>query len=886
MGWDSTPRKVLETHSGKGQLYKVSGFNKNRDDYSYVCNDNHLLCLKHTCGNKKVNPELNISIPEFNKLPLYLQREYNQYIVPIKQFYREQKELKLNPYWLGVWLGDGTSEKPDITTMDKEIVETCYEIANYYHLSVHVYTKPNNKASTYSLTTRIGGKNNFSSVLRELNVWGNKHIPDEYLYSSYENRMKLLCGLLDTDGGKENQYVLSISQERKLLSEQIVFLARSLGFKTTIRPKEVKGKVYYRISILGETWKIPLRVKHKIVEEHYSQRPYTIGTYFEDLGIGDYYGFQIEGDGKFLLDNCLVVHNSSVFNALCYCLTGETIQGISSNLKNIYTNGEMKVELHFSIDKDDYIVIRGRDDKDKPFLKLFINSEDKSGKTLRESEEQLKNYLPYLTSDFIGEVIVLGQGLPHKFSNNTPSGRKEILEKLSNNDIMLYDIKDRVEKRLDELLIKKQELNTIKTQLDTQYSLYTKQKEENERRIEQLNSESSIDFDKEISLCETKIKNLEKEKEELNKKYLTDEENYELDNASLINMVGRENKELEEEEKVYKEAHEPIIKQLFEVKANLDSLNKEITRKENIKDICPTCGQKIQDVHKPDLTEDYKQRDELKEQYTSLKEKSDKQEEAYRLNISDIKANYKQDIDKFKQELDLKKSKLSSLKRTVDDYSLIDNEKKKLNELILAKNTFKLKLDQANKDLESLKIKLEKLSSDLLYNIKEIDNLQSHLDVVNKMNTYVKRDFRGILLSNVISYINLKCKEYAKEIFGNDDIEFTLNGNNIDIKYSNKLLDTLSGGEQQKVDLIIQFAIRSMMQEYTGFNSNIIVLDEILDQLDAKGCDEVVNFITNRLSDIESIFIISHHSDSLNICNDSTIKVIKDSKGVSYISEE
>ena len=64
------------------------------------------------------------------------------------------------------------------------------------------------------------------------------------------------------------------------------------------------------------------------------------------------------------------------------------------------------------------------------------------------------------------------------------------------------------------------------------------------------------------------------------------------------------------------------------------------------------------------------------------------------------------------------------------------------------------------------------------------------------------------------------------------------------------------------------------------------MLDEILDQLDAKGCDEVVNFITNRLSDIESIFIISHHAGSLNISNDSTIQVIKNNKGVSYICEK
>ena len=575
---------------------------------------------------------------------------------------------------------------------------------------------------------------------------------------------------------------------------------------------------------------------------------------------------------------------STCFNALCYCLTGETIQGISSNLKNIYTNGEMKVELHFSIDKDDYIVIRGRDDKDKPFLKLFINDEDKSGKTLRESEEQLNKYLPYLTSDFIGEVIVLGQGLPHKFSNNTPSGRKEILEKLSNNDVMLLDIKERVEKRFNSLNENNNNLISNKIVLETKQYLLNKQEEEAKEKLESLIASSNRDFDKEIKECEYKIKKLESQKEELKKQYLTDEENYELDNASLINMVGRKNKELEEEEKVYKEAHDPVVKELFEVKANLDSLNREILRKENIKDICPTCGQKIQGVHKPDLTEDYKQRDVLKEKYQKLQELSAKQEESFKLNSQDIKDKYDKQLSDFKAEVDKKKLALDKLHKEAYDDSVLNFERNNLNKLISAKESFQNKLEETKSTLTNLKNTIDDLNNKILYNIKEIENLQSHLDVVTKINTYVKRDFRGVLLSNVISYINLKCKEYAKEIFGNDDIEFTLNGNNIDIKYSNKLLDTLSGGEQQKVDLIIQFAIRSMMQEYTGFNSNIIVLDEILDFLDSTSQDKVVNFIINRLADIESIFFISHHTETLNGLFENKIIITKNSGGVSYIT--
>ena len=578
---------------------------------------------------------------------------------------------------------------------------------------------------------------------------------------------------------------------------------------------------------------------------------------------------------------------SSIVSALCFALTGETIQGISSNLKNIYTEGEMKVELTFSADKDEFKVIRGRDSKDKPFLKLFINGEDKSGKTLRESEEQLKKYLPFMTSELLGEVIIVGQGMPHKFSNNTPSGRKEILENLSNNDVMLLDIKERVEKRTSILTEKKTNLTTTKTTLETKKSLYTKQKEENERKLEELQKSSTRDFNKEIEECQSKITELELEQTKLKSEIDEKEENYFLDSQVNISIVGRKNKKLSEEESLFKQYNDPIVKELNEAKANLISLNKEINRLSSITDICPTCHQKIQGVHKPDLTEQYKEQENLNNLIKELTEKDNKQKEAYKLNCKDIEDETKKELDDLQKSLNKQKKEIDALKIGYNNVSnQINNQQNTLNILKRDRDILDSKIEETTKSIENAKNDLELISSDLLYNIKDIENVQNHLDVVNKINTYVKRDFRGVLLSNVISYINLKSKEYAKEIFGNEDIEFTLNGNNIDIKYSNKPLDNLSGGEQQKVDLIIQFAIRSMMQEYTRFNSNIIVLDEILDSLDARGCDEVINFITNRLSDIESIFIISHHADSLNISNDSTIRVIKNNQGVSYICEE
>ena len=377
----------------------------------------------------------------------------------------------------------------------------------------------------------------------------------------------------------------------------------------------------------------------------------------------------IEGINNNINDNAQSngAGKSSIFNALCFALTGETIQGISSNLKNIYNEGDMKVELDFSIDNNDYKIIRGRDNKDKVFLNLYVNDENKSGKTLRESEEQLNKYIPGLTSELLGEVIIIGQGMPHKFSNNTPSGRKEILEKLSNNDVMLLDIKERVEKRLATLFEKKTNLTTTKTTLETKQSLYTKQKEENERKLEELKKSSTRDFNKEIEECQNKIKELELEQTKLKEEIDEKEENYFLNNQTNINVIGEKNKKLSEEESTFKQYNDPIVKELNEAKANLISLNKEINRLSSITDICPTCHQKIQGVHKPDLTEQYKEQENLNNLIKELTEKDNKQKEAYKLNCKDIEDETKKELDNLQESLNKQKKEIDVLKNNYNN---------------------------------------------------------------------------------------------------------------------------------------------------------------------------------------------------------------------------
>ena len=100
--------------------------------------------------------------------------------------------------------------------------------------------------------------------------------------------------------------------------------------------------------------------------------------------------------------------------------------------------------------------------------------------------------------------------------------------------------------------------------------------------------------------------------------------------------------------------------------------------------------------------------------------------------------------------------------------------------------------------------------------------------------------------------------------------------------YDGKYYEALSGGEQQKVDVIIQLALRDLLNTQLGINCNILVIDEAFDFLDTIGCRKILDLITN-LSNIESVFIISHHINELQISYDTEITVVKHNNGVSTI---
>ncbi len=185
--------------------------------------------------------------------------------------------------------------------------------------------KNKHRVSTYNICSHKPepGSNTFLNYLRQYNLLNNKHIPHIYKYNSREKRLALLAGLLDTDGYLHRN-CFEIIQKRKVLAEDICYLARSLGFTVSFKKvsktctNSSKGRVvgtYYLSSICGEGLEtIPTRLPRKQVDIRQQIKNARV-TGFDLLPITTdrtYYGFEIDGNRRFLLSDFTVTHNTAI----------------------------------------------------------------------------------------------------------------------------------------------------------------------------------------------------------------------------------------------------------------------------------------------------------------------------------------------------------------------------------------------------------------------------------------------------------------------------------------------------------------------------------------------------------------------------------------------
>ena len=212
-------KNVSEIHYNP--CYKII-FDTNEE---IVCDHEHRWEVIKRNKGRSENKNITVSTEELKEI---FDAKDSTLKIPISKLNTEDVNLPLDPYILGLWLGDGNRTSGTITCCNQYV----WDEIKRRGFEVSVDHNRNDEKGAESRT--IFG---ISTHLRELNLLSNKHIPEIYMRSSNYQRLELLRGFMDADGyfnRKRNRVVCSTTKEWQ--AKGIAELANSLGFKTTIIP--------------------------------------------------------------------------------------------------------------------------------------------------------------------------------------------------------------------------------------------------------------------------------------------------------------------------------------------------------------------------------------------------------------------------------------------------------------------------------------------------------------------------------------------------------------------------------------------------------------------------------------------------------------------------
>jgi superfamily II DNA or RNA helicase len=321
MGPDSSPRTVLRLCRGTGAMHTVRPVKGE----PWTVNGDHVLSLVSTNQGGRFPSQqggvlVDVTVDQWSGWARYRKHVHKLFRVSVD--FPKREEPVLDPYMAGIILGDGSTSKPyqvAVTTIDPEIENAVAQLAASYGLSVR---RDGRGDITHHIksdvrTGRRGGSNPVVTELKRLGLLpiacADKFVPDVYKLGSREVRLAVLAGLLDSDGHHDGRGGFEFASKGARLAADVAFIARSLGLAATVsaRPSGPAAG-HSRVKISGDTDMVPTRVARKRAPARKQIKDvlrtgFTIGP---TGTVEPFYGFTLDGDHRYLLDDFTVTHNS------------------------------------------------------------------------------------------------------------------------------------------------------------------------------------------------------------------------------------------------------------------------------------------------------------------------------------------------------------------------------------------------------------------------------------------------------------------------------------------------------------------------------------------------------------------------------------------------
>ncbi len=506
---------------------------------------------------------------------------------------------------------------------------------------------------------------------------------------------------------------------------------------------------------------------------------------------------------------------SSISETLIWTLFKDSPRGIDISKD---WKGNSKGDVKFFTNGSNYEVTRYRGDKTLGHaVQIQMDDEDISQRLASQADAEILKLLG-MDYDLFTSTIVILQGLPSNFSTMMPTVRKQMIENMLG--FSLWD--------------------DIKSLLES----FAKQVNEDRNKI----SEKFTKVREEMIGMNSRLQAL-KEAGETQQQKVLDE----------IKQIRAELKPILDRLKELESARATISSSLSEVRQHISSLdfdyNGFVRRAKDLRTIlkqkvCPTCNQ--------DFPADMinKSQEELT-QVVDAAEKTIKDKESWNKlliqieTIEQTKRSAEQSKDSFEKQL----VKMAALMDT-DAAGELSILTKKVGEITEAVNVVKFELDAVDKDL-------------------------GHL---NYLGTLLKPSskFRGKILERYLTYVNTILNQISPMILDKVvvnlvvidkkgvGVELIVTKGGKQVPYKSR-----SGGEKRRIDIVLILGFQKFLLDLHNISTNLLMFDEIMDPLDKKGVESVLNCLDSIFPQDMAIYVISHN-DNFKSMFDDVISVIKE----------
>lgn len=548
------------------------------------------------------------------------------------------------------------------------------------------------------------------------------------------------------------------------------------------------------------------------------------------LSIGNsFLEYDLNADHLTLIRGANGVSKSTIADILTFCLFKKAYRQV--NLPQLINNINKKdcvAELEFQINKTEWKVVRGLA---PAVFEIYKNGEllDQHSSVIEQQKWFEQNVLRMNFKTFT-QIIVLGTSNFIPFMQLTTGDRREIIEELL--DIKVFSsmnvlVKDNIKASRDAIKLLRVKEVGLEEKLELQKQF-----------IEQIKQKDSA--------------NLQDKKDKI-KKY-----------QDLISELFTQTKEHEEEVKTLQDKLQDYSKASAQLK-KLGSLKGKISQRiESLKenhsffehnDVCPTCSQDISsEIKEKRLKESEETIEEVSSGYSDLLNtiRSEQRKEKKFLEISQEISSLNQTISQNQSRMNQYSGLISEIQNEINDLQKVDD------------------LQEENAKLEFFYEELHAVKNEIIQT-KEASEYYEFVGNILK-----DGGVKTVIINKYLPLINQKINEYLKmmELYVNFTLDGEFNETILTPTFENFTYGNFSEGQKQRINLALTFGLMSVAALKNSVNTNLLILDEILDgSMDAEGISLFLNIIRQDMKN-KNIFMISHR-DNLDSKFDKIIKFEK-----------